>query len=61
MGIGRVGGMVSPILIGVLLSLGSVMSVWFLLAAVQIGAWLISLWLAQETRGRNLELVSQAI
>ena len=30
-----------------------------LLASVQIGAALISLWLAQETRGRNLELVSQ--
>ena len=61
MGIGRVGGMVSPILIGVLLSVGSVMSVWFLLAAVQLGAGLISLWLAQETRGRNLELVSQVV
>jgi MFS transporter, putative metabolite:H+ symporter len=61
MGIGRVGGMVSPILIGVLLSLGSVMSVWFLLAAVQAGAGLISLWLAQETRGRNLELVSEVV
>jgi len=61
MGVGRLGGMVSPILIGVLLSIGSVMSVWFLLAAVQIGAGLISLWLAQETRGRNLELVSQPI
>lgn len=59
MGIGRVGGMVSPILIGVLLSLGSVTSVWFLLAAVQAGAGLVSLLLAQETRGRNLELVSQ--
>jgi hypothetical protein len=35
------------------------MSVWFLLASVQLGAALISLWLAQETRGRNLELVSQ--
>jgi putative MFS transporter len=59
MGVGRLGGMVSPILIGVLLSLGSVMSVWFLLAAVQAGAGLISLWLAQETRGQNLELASQ--
>jgi putative MFS transporter len=59
MGMGRVGGMVSPLLIGLLLSLGSVLSVWFLLASVQLGAALISLWLAQETRGRNLELVSQ--
>jgi putative MFS transporter len=60
MGVGRAGGMVSPILIGVLLSLGSVMAVWFLLAAVQAGAGLLTLWLAQETRGRNLEFVSQA-
>jgi putative MFS transporter len=59
MGVGRVGGMVSPIVIGVLLSIGSVMSVWFLLAAVQAGAGLMSLWLAHETRGRNLEMVSQ--
>lgn len=58
MGTGRLGGMVSPIVIGWLLSLGSITSVWFLLAAVQSGAALLSLWLAQETRGRNLELVS---
>jgi len=59
MGIGRVGGMVSPLVIGVLLSVGSVVSVWFLLAALQAAAALLSLWLAQETRGRNLEMVSQ--
>jgi hypothetical protein len=50
--------MASPILIGVLLSLGSVTAVWFLLAAVLAAAGPISQWLAQETRGRNLELVS---
>jgi putative MFS transporter len=61
MGMGRVGGMVSPLVIGVFLSLGSVMAVWFLLAAVQSAAALISLWLAQETRGRNLEMVSQGV
>jgi MFS transporter, putative metabolite:H+ symporter len=58
MGMGRVGGMVSPIVIDFLLSLGTVTAVWFLLAAVQAGAALPSLWLAQETRGRNLEMVS---
>lgn len=60
MGIGRVGGMVSPLLIGVLLTLRSVTWVWLLLGAVQLAAALLSLWLAYETRGRNLELVSQA-
>jgi hypothetical protein len=43
----------------VLLSLGNVMAVWFLLAAVQAAAALLSLWLARETRGENLELLSR--
>jgi biopolymer transport protein ExbB/TolQ len=55
-----VGGMVSPLLIGVLLTLGSVSWVWLLLGSAQLAAALLSLWLAYETRGRNLELVSQA-
>lgn len=60
MGIGRVGGVVSPLLIGLLLSLGNINSVWVMLGSAQLAAALLSLWLAFETRGRNLELVSQA-
>lgn len=59
MGVGRLGGVVSPLLFGVLLSLGNVSIVWLLLASVQLAAALLSLWLAYETRGRNLELASQ--
>jgi hypothetical protein len=45
------------LLIGVLLTLGSVSWVWLLLGSVQLAAALLSL--AYETRGRNLKLVSQ--
>ena len=57
MGVGRVGGMVSPLPIGVLLTLGTVGWVWLLLGSVELAVVLVSLWLVYETRGRNLGLV----
>jgi putative MFS transporter len=59
MGVGRLGGVVSPLLIGLLLSLGNINSVWLMLGSAQLAAALLSMWLAYETRGRNLELASQ--
>src|SRR5690348_784041 len=59
MGVGPVGGMVSPLLIGVLLTLGTVGWVWLLLGSVQLATVLVSLWLAHETRSRNLGPVLQ--
>jgi hypothetical protein len=52
--------MVSPLLIGALLTLGTVGWVWLLLGSVQLAAALVSLWLAYETRGRNLGPVLEA-
>lgn len=59
MGMGRFGGMVAPVVVGFLLSSGNVVYVWCMMGACQMSVALVSLWLARETRGRNLELVSQ--
>jgi putative MFS transporter len=59
MGIGRFGGMISPLIAGILISADNVTLVWCMLAAVQLSSATVTLALAYETRGRNLELVSQ--
>ena len=61
MGVGRVGGMIAPFLVGVLLASQGVTSVWLLMAVFQLAGALISLLMARETRGHNLELVSHAV
>jgi putative MFS transporter len=59
MGIGRFGGMVSPFVIGLFIAPDTVVYVWVLMAACQLVSGLLSLWLARETKGRNLEAVSE--
>lgn len=60
MGVGRFGGVLSPLIAGILISAENVTLVWYMLAAVQLASATITLVLAYETRGHNLELVSQA-
>jgi putative MFS transporter len=59
MGWGRFGGMVSPFLAGLLLTADNITLVWCLMSAMQVFSASITLLLARETAGRNLELVSQ--
>jgi putative MFS transporter len=60
MGWGRFGGMISPFVAGLLLTADNIVLVWCLMSGFQIFSASITLLLAQETTGRNLELVSQA-
>jgi len=57
MGWGRFGGMVSPIVAGVLIGSGSLILVWGMIGAMQFLASGLTLALGYETRG-NLEAVS---
>ncbi len=59
MGWGRFGGMISPFVAGLLLTAENITLVWCLMSAFQLFSASITLLLAQETSGRNLELVSQ--
>jgi putative MFS transporter len=59
MGWGRFGGMISPLVAGMLLGTNNITLVWCMMAAFQLTSAGITLVLARETRGRNLELVSQ--
>ena len=58
MGWGRFGGMISPIVAGVLIGSGSLILVWGMIGAMQFLASGLTLVLAYETRG-NLETVSR--
>jgi MFS transporter, putative metabolite:H+ symporter len=58
MGWGRFGGMISPLIAGILISANSIVYVWCLMATVLFIASALTLLLAYETRG-NLELVSR--
>ncbi|HBK04235.1 MAG TPA: hypothetical protein DDZ81_00040 [Acetobacteraceae bacterium] len=59
MGWGRFGGMVSPIVAGFLLSADNLIWVWGLMAAFQFTSSGLTLVLAHETSGRNLEAVAK--
>ena len=58
MGWGRFGGMISPLVAGILISANSIVYVWCIMAAALFTASALTLLLAYETRG-NLELVSR--
>ncbi len=58
MGWGRFGGMISPLVAGVLISANSITYVWCIMAAFLFTASGLTLLMAYETRG-NLELVSR--
>jgi putative MFS transporter len=60
MGWGRFGGMISPFVAGLLLTADNIVFVWCLMSVFQLFSASITLLLAQETTGRNLEIVSQA-
>ena len=60
MGWGRFGGMISPFVAGILISADSLTFVWCLMAGFQFTAATLTLILARETRGRNLETVAKA-
>jgi putative MFS transporter len=59
MGWGRFGGMVSPLVAGFLISADNLMWVWGLMAAFQFTSSGLTLLLARETKGRNLEAVAK--
>ncbi len=59
MGWGRFGGMISPIVAGFLISADNLIWVWGLMAAFQFTASGLTLLLARETSGRNLEAVAR--
>jgi putative MFS transporter len=58
MGWGRFGGMISPLVAGILIGANSIVYVWCIMAAALFTASALTLLLTYETRG-NLELVSQ--
>jgi hypothetical protein len=60
MGWRRFGGMISPFVAGLLLSAdNNITLVWCMMSAFQLASAIVTLVLARETRGRNLELVSE--
>ena len=60
MGWGRFGGMISPLVAGILIGGANLMLVWGLMAAFQFTSAGLTLLLAHETSGRNLEAVATA-
>jgi putative MFS transporter len=58
MGIGRFGGMTAPLVIGMIIGPDTFYYVWLLMAGAQLVASGLSLWLARETKGRNLEIAA---
>ena len=60
MGIGRIGGAIGPLMIGIFLGAGHVPWIWMFLGAGCLTASLATIWLGIETRGRNLEQLNQA-
>jgi putative MFS transporter len=59
MGWGRFGGMVSPVVAGLLISADNLALVWGLMAAFQFTSAGLTLLLARETSGRTLETVAR--
>jgi MFS transporter, putative metabolite:H+ symporter len=59
MGWGRFGGMVSPVVAGLLISADNLALVWGLMAAFQFTSAGLTLLMAHETSGRNLEAVAK--
>jgi putative MFS transporter len=60
MGIGRIGGAVGPLMIGIFMGRGHVSWIWVMLGSGCLIAVLATIWLGIETRGRNLEQLNQA-
>lgn len=56
MGIGRFGGVAAPLIIGAIISPTTIFYVWLLMACAQFLASGLSLLMARETTGQNLEI-----
>ena len=52
--------MISPFVAELLLSADNITLVWCMMSAFQLASATVTLVLARETRGRNLELVSES-
>jgi len=60
MACGRIAGVISPFVVGLLIGAQNVALMWWLMGGCEMIAALMSLWLAIETRGVNLERLSEA-
>jgi hypothetical protein len=60
MACGRIAGVISPFAVGLIIGAQNVALMWWLMGACGMIAPLMSLWLAIETRGVNLEKLSLA-
>jgi putative MFS transporter len=58
MGVGRFGGMTAPLIIGMIIGPTTYYYVWLLMGGAQLLSAGLSLWLARETSGRNLEVAA---
>ncbi len=59
MALGRIAGVVSPLIVGLLVGTGKISLVWWSMGTSMMIAAVLSLWLAFETKGLNLERVSE--
>lgn len=57
---GRIAGVISPFVVGLLIGAQNVALMWWLMGGCEVIAAVMSLWLAIETRGVNLERLSEA-
>jgi putative MFS transporter len=60
MACGRIAGVISPFAVGLIIGAQNIALMWWLMGACGMIAALMSLWLAIETRGVNLERLSEA-
>jgi len=60
MACGRIAGVISPFAVGLIIGAQNISLMWWLMGVVEMIAALMSLWLAIETRGVNLERLSEA-
>jgi putative MFS transporter len=60
MACGRIAGVISPFAVGLIIGAQNLALMWWLMGACGMVAALMSLWLAVETRGVNLEKLSAA-
>jgi putative MFS transporter len=60
MGVGRIGGAIAPYMIGLLMGSGHVAWIWIVIGSGFIIPAIATIWLGIETRGQNLEQLTQA-
>ena len=60
MACGRIAGVISPFAVGLIIGAQNLALMWWLMGACGMVAAMMSLWLAVETRGVNLEKLSAA-